>query len=220
MNDTQTLFGRAPQFGRSRGLHRDRGPWSATARTANCAASTSLAFAAKHGFNEGKKVISAFLPRRTARPVRDELERAVPGLRRGVLDSSLQLKSVHKEAYDCALCSKAYEPTSRRDGRGGLHREPRACGGLRAHDPHTPAAAGILPPDLLGHGNRPAPKPVSKQYWKRYRSIRSNWAPGEKGQISVQLPARVRDHFRTGDAMRRISSTSRASRPRSARRSR
>ena len=29
----------------------------------------------------------------------------------GVLDSSQQLKSVHKEAYDCALCSRAYEPT-------------------------------------------------------------------------------------------------------------
>src|SRR5436190_23504476 len=56
-----------------------------------------LAFAAKHGFNE-EKVISAFL--HAARLGLFEMNWNVlcPGCG-GVLDSSLQLKSVHKEAY-------------------------------------------------------------------------------------------------------------------------
>ena len=75
-----------------------------------------LAFAAQRGLNE-EKVISAFL--HASRLGLFELNWNVlcPGCG-GVLDSSLQLKSVHKEAYDCSLCSKAYEPTLQSAGAG------------------------------------------------------------------------------------------------------
>ena len=53
----------------------------------------------------------------------------------GVLDSSQQLKSVHKEAYDCALCSRAYEPTLDEMVEVAFTVSPRVRR-IAAHDPH------------------------------------------------------------------------------------
>src|SRR6476660_9401196 len=93
-----------------------------------------LAFAAKHGLDE-EKVISAFL--HASRLGLFELKWNVlcPGCG-GVLESSLQLKSVQKEAYDCALCSKAYEPTLDEMVEVAFTVSPRVRK-IAAHDPHT-----------------------------------------------------------------------------------
>jgi class 3 adenylate cyclase len=68
-----------------------------------------LKFAAKHKLGE-EKTISGFL--HAARLGLLELTWNVlcPGCG-GVLDATQTLKSVHKEAYDCALCAAGYEPT-------------------------------------------------------------------------------------------------------------
>jgi class 3 adenylate cyclase len=68
-----------------------------------------LKFAAKHKLGE-EKTISGFL--HAARLGLFELTWNVlcPGCG-GVLDATQTLKSVHKEAYDCALCAAGYEPT-------------------------------------------------------------------------------------------------------------
>src|SRR5881227_3964757 len=93
-----------------------------------------LDFSARTGLDE-EKVISAFL--HASRLGLFELNWNVlcPGCG-GVLDSSLQLKSVHKEAYDCALCSKAYEPTLDEMVEVAFTVSPRVRR-IAAHDPHT-----------------------------------------------------------------------------------
>ena len=48
----------------------------------------------------------------------------------GVLDATQTLKSVHKEAYDCALCACGYEPTLDEMVESPL-RLARACAGSR-----------------------------------------------------------------------------------------
>jgi class 3 adenylate cyclase len=75
----------------------------------NCARINVLKFAAKHKLGE-EKTISGFL--HAARLGLFELTWNVlcPGCG-GVLDATQTLKSVHKEAYDCALCAAGYEPT-------------------------------------------------------------------------------------------------------------
>ncbi len=112
-----------------------------------------LAFAAKHGLDE-EKVISGFL--HASRLGLFELNWNVlcPGCG-GVLDASQQLKSVHKEAYDCALCSRAYEPTLDEMVEVAFTVSPRVRR-IAAHDPHLAAGVGILPADLLGLRHRSA----------------------------------------------------------------
>src|ERR1700704_3001737 len=93
-----------------------------------------LKFAAERKLDE-EKTITAFL--HASRLGLFELNWNVlcPGCG-GVLDSSLQLKSVHKEAYDCALCSKAYEPTLGETGEVAFTVTPRVRR-IAAQDPHT-----------------------------------------------------------------------------------
>ena len=118
----------------------------------------ALKFAAEHGLDE-EKIISAFL--HASRLGLFELNWNVlcPGCG-GVLDSSQQLKSVHKEAYDCALCSRAYEPTLDEMVEVAFTVNPRVRR-IAAHDPHPLPMLGILPADLLGHRRSTCPKTAS-----------------------------------------------------------
>jgi hypothetical protein len=93
-----------------------------------------LAFAAKRGF-ERREGHQRFPARLAARLFELNWNVLCPGCG-GVLDSSLQLKSVHKEAYDCALCSKAYEPTLDEMVEVAFTVSPRVRR-IAAHDPHT-----------------------------------------------------------------------------------
>src|SRR5215467_808139 len=71
----------------------------------------------------------------TAWFVRLDLERALPGCG-GVLDVAQTLKSVHKEAYDCALCATGYEPTLDEMVEVAFTVNPRVRR-IKAHDPHS-----------------------------------------------------------------------------------
>ena len=94
----------------------------------------AIDFAAKRGLDE-EKTISAFL--HASRIGLFELSWNVlcPGCG-GVLDATHQLKSVHKEAYDCALCSRAYEPTLDEMVEVAFTVSPRVRR-IAAHDPHS-----------------------------------------------------------------------------------
>ena len=144
-----------------------------------------LAFAAKHGLNE-EKVISAFL--HASRLGLFELNWNVlcPGCG-GVLDSSLQLKSVHKEAYDCALCSKAYEPTLDEMVEVAFTVNPRVRR-IAAHDPHTLPVWEYFRQTFWGTGID-LPEKGLEQVLEEITIDALELGPGEKGQISVQLPA-------------------------------
>jgi class 3 adenylate cyclase len=181
MNDTQTLFG---------ALRNSADPEVFTAietlvrdgEDRQLCRINVLAFAAKHGFNE-EKVIGAFL--HAARLGLFEMNWNVlcPGCG-GVLDSSLQLKSVHKEAYDCALCSKAYEPTLDEMVEVAFTVSPRVRR-IAAHDPHTLPLLEYFRQTFWGTGiDLPE---TGLEAILEENSI--ELGPGEKGQISVQLPA-------------------------------
>jgi class 3 adenylate cyclase len=144
-----------------------------------------LAFAAQRGLNE-EKVISAFL--HASRLGLFELNWNVlcPGCG-GVLDSSLQLKSVHKEAYDCSLCSKAYEPTLDEMVEVAFTVNPRVRR-IAAHDPHTLPVREYFRQTFWGTGID-LPETGLEQVLEEITIDSLELGPGEKGQISVQLPA-------------------------------
>src|SRR3954468_9076503 len=142
-----------------------------------------LAFAAKRGLNE-EKVISAFL--HASRLGLFELNWNVlcPGCG-GVLDASQQLKSVHKEAYDCALCSRAYEPTLDEMVEVAFTVSPRVRR-IAAHDPHSLPVWEYYRQIFWGSG---IDLPESLDGVLDEITIDSiELDPGEKGVISVQLP--------------------------------
>ena len=145
----------------------------------------ALAFAARHGLNE-QKVISAFL--HAARLGLFEMNWNVlcPGCGGG-LDSSLQLKSVHKEAYDCALCSKAYEPTLDEMVEVAFTVTPRVRR-IAAHDPHTLPLLEYFRQTFWGTGID-LPETGLEATLEEISIDSIELGPGEKGQISVQLPA-------------------------------
>jgi class 3 adenylate cyclase len=184
MNDTQTLFG---------ALRNSADPEVFTAietlvrdgEDRQLCRINVLAFAAKHGFNE-EKVISAFL--HAARLGLFEMNWNVlcPGCG-GVLDSSLQLKSVHKEAYDCALCSKAYEPTLDEMVEVAFTVSPRVRR-IAAHDPHTLPLLEYFRQIFWGTGID-LPETGLEAILEEISIDSIELGPGEKGQISVQLPA-------------------------------
>ena len=92
-----------------------------------------LSFAAKRGLDE-EKATGGFL--HAARLGLFELTWNVlcPGCG-GVLDVTSTLKSVHKEAYDCALCASGYEPTLDAMVEVAFTVNPRVRR-IAAHDPH------------------------------------------------------------------------------------
>jgi len=135
----------------------------------------------------------------------------------GVLDSSLQLKSVHKEAYDCALCSKAYEPTLDEMVEVAFTVSPRVRR-IAAHDPHTLPLLEYFRQTFWGTGIDAA-RNRSRSNIGRDIDRLIELGPGEKGQISVQLPAAFVIIFEPVTHAAHFIDV-KASRPRSARRSR
>ena len=94
----------------------------------------ALDFAARRGLEE-ERVIAAFL--HAARLGIFELSWNVlcPGCG-GVLDATATLRSVHKEAYECALCAAGYEPTLDEMVEVTFTVSPQVRR-IAAHDPHT-----------------------------------------------------------------------------------
>jgi len=89
-----------------------------------------LDFAKQRGLDE-ERVISGFL--HAARLGLFDLTWNVlcPGCG-GVLDATHTLKSVHKEAYDCALCATGYEPTLDQMVEVAFTVNPRSQSSVRA----------------------------------------------------------------------------------------
>jgi class 3 adenylate cyclase len=143
-----------------------------------------LAFAAKCDLDE-EKVISAFL--HASRLGLFELKWNVlcPGCG-GVLESSLQLKSVHKEAYDCALCSRAYEPTLDEMVEVAFTVSPRVRK-IAAHDPHLLPVWEYFRQIFWGSGID-LPEEGLEQVLEEITIDSTELGPGEKAQMSVQLP--------------------------------
>jgi class 3 adenylate cyclase len=142
------------------------------------------AFAAKNGLDE-EKVISAFL--HASRLGLFELNWNVlcPGCG-GVLDSSQQLKSVHKEAYDCSLCSRAYEPTLDEMVEVAFTVSPRVRR-IAAHDPHSLPVWEYFRQIFWGSGID-LPETGLEDILEEITIDSIELAPGEKAQMSVQLP--------------------------------
>jgi class 3 adenylate cyclase len=144
-----------------------------------------LKFAADRGLDE-EKAIGGFL--HASRLGLFELNWNVlcPGCG-GVLDSSQQLKSVHKEAYDCALCSRAYEPTLDEMVEVVFTVSPRVRR-IAAHDPHSLPVWEYFRQAFWGSGID-LPETGLEDILEDITVDSIELAPGEKAQLSVQLPA-------------------------------
>jgi class 3 adenylate cyclase len=145
----------------------------------------ALAFAARLGLDE-EAVISAFL--HAARLGLFELSWNVlcPGCG-GVLDASHQLKSVHHEAYDCSLCSKAYEPTLDEMVEVSFTVSPRVRR-IAAHDPHLLPVLEYFRQIFWGSGID-LPEQGLEEILEEITIDSIELPAGQKAQMSVQLPA-------------------------------
>ena len=195
MNDTQTLFGALRNSAdpevvrRHRDAHpRRRGP----ATVPHQRAGVRRQARARRG--KGHQRLPA---RRAARPVRVELERAVPGLRRRARrQPAPQIGAQGGLRLRAVLEGLRADP--RRDGRGRLHREPARAADRGARSAHA-AGVGILPPDLLGLGHRPAGDRTANRSGRDHASIRSSSARREGADLAATA-GRVRHRVRAGDA--------------------
>jgi class 3 adenylate cyclase len=141
-------------------------------------------FAADRGLDE-EKAIGAFL--HASRLGLFELNWNVqcPGCG-GVLDSSQQLKSVHKEAYDCALCSRAYEPTLDEMVEVAFTVSPRVRR-IAAHDPSTLPVWEYFR-QIFWSSSLALPEEDYVQQMERFTIDAMEMGPGEKAQLSLTLP--------------------------------
>jgi class 3 adenylate cyclase len=144
-----------------------------------------LRFAADRGLDE-EKTIGGFL--HAARLGLFELNWNVlcPGCG-GVLNSSQQLKSVHKEAYDCALCSCAYEPTLDEMVEVAFTVSPRVRR-IAAHDPSTLPVWEYFRQIFWSSGLE-LPDEDFIQQMEQFTIDAMEIGPGEKAQLSLTLPA-------------------------------
>ena len=142
-------------------------------------------FAARNSLNE-EHAIGAFL--HAARLGIFELSWNVlcPGCG-GVLDASHQLKSVHHEAYDCSLCSKAYEPTLDEMVEVAFTVSPRLRR-IAAHDPHLLPVFEYFRQIFWGSGID-LPDEGLEEILEEITIDSIELPAGEKAQMSVQLPA-------------------------------
>jgi class 3 adenylate cyclase len=144
-----------------------------------------LNFAAAHSLDE-EKAISGFL--HAARLGLFELTWNVlcPGCG-GVLDATQTLKSVHKEAYDCALCACGYEPTLDEMVEVAFTVSPRVRR-IAAHDPHSLPIWEYFRQIFWGSGVD-LPEIGLEEVLEDITIESMELPPGEKALLSLQLPA-------------------------------
>ena len=142
-------------------------------------------FSAEHGLDE-EKAISGFL--HAARLGLFELTWNVlcPGCG-GVLDATQTLKSVHKEAYDCALCACGYEPTLDEMVEVAFTVSPRVRK-IVAHDPHSLPIWEYFRQIFWGSGVD-LPETGLEEVLENVTIDSIELQPGEKAVLSLQLPA-------------------------------
>ena len=144
-----------------------------------------LNFAAEHGLDE-ERAISGFL--HAARLGLFELTWNVlcPGCG-GVLDATQTLKSVHKEAYDCALCACGYEPTLDEMVEVAFTVSPRVRR-IAAHDPHSLPIPEYLRQIFWGSGVD-LPETGLEEVLDKITIEAIELPTAEKALISLQLPS-------------------------------
>ena len=144
-----------------------------------------LNFSLEHGLDE-EKAISGFL--HAARLGLFELTWNVlcPGCG-GVLDATQTLKSVHKEAYDCALCACGYEPTLDEMVEVAFTVSPRVRK-IAAHDPHSLPIWEYFRQIFWGSGVD-LPETGLEEILEGITIDSMELLPGEKALLSLQLPA-------------------------------
>jgi class 3 adenylate cyclase len=144
-----------------------------------------LNFAAKRGLDE-EKAISGFL--HASRLGLFELTWNVlcPGCG-GVLDANQQLRSVHKEAYDCALCACGYEPTLDEMVEVAFTVNPRVRR-IAAHDPQLLSPWEYFRQIFWGSGVD-LPETGFEDVLEEITIDAIELPPGEKAQMSLQMPA-------------------------------
>jgi class 3 adenylate cyclase len=143
-----------------------------------------LDFATKRGLNE-ERVIAAFL--HAARVGIFELSWNVlcPGCG-GVLDATATLRNVHKENYECALCAACYEPTLDEMVEVTFTVSPQVRR-IAAHDPNTLSIWDYFRQIFWSSGvDLPA---NFEQLIDEITIDAVELPPGERAQISLQLPA-------------------------------
>src|SRR5882757_5281286 len=142
-------------------------------------------FSAEHGLDE-EKAISGFL--HAARLGLFELTWNIlcPGCG-GVLDATQTLKSVHKEAYNCALCACGYEPTLDEMVEVAFTVSPRVRR-IAAHDPHSLPVWEYFRQIFWGSGVD-LPETGLEEVLEEITIESIELPPGEKALISLQLPA-------------------------------
>ena len=105
----------------------------------------------------------------------------------GVLDVAQTLKSVHKEAYDCALCATGYEPTLDEMVEVAFTVNPRVRR-IAAHDPHS------LPPweyfrQIFWSSGIDLPETGFEDLMEKVTIDSIELPPHQKAQMSLQVPA-------------------------------
>ena len=104
-----------------------------------------------------------------------------------MIDTNASLKTVQKEEYACALCADSYAPTLDEmvDVTFTVSPRVRRIGGAFAG---RTAAGRVLQADVLGFGRR-SPRGELRSSRRRLRHRPLELAPGEKGALSILLPA-------------------------------
>jgi class 3 adenylate cyclase len=145
-----------------------------------------LSFAARHGLDE-EKTIGGFL--HAARLGIFDLTWNVlcPGCG-GVLDAAQTLKSVHKEAYDCALCATGYEPTLDEMVEVAFTINPRVRR-IAAHDPHSLPVWEYFRQIFWGNGVD-LPEDGFEALMEEITLDSIELPAGQKAQMSLQMPER------------------------------
>jgi class 3 adenylate cyclase len=145
----------------------------------------ALKFAADHEIDD-EKTVNAFLHASRLGLFEMNWNVLCPGCG-GVLDSGQQLKAVNKQAYDCALCSRAYEPTLDEMVEVVFTVNPRVRR-IAAHDPQTLPVWEYFRQIFWGSGiDLPAENFVEQM--EDFTIDAMEIGPGEKAQLSLTLPA-------------------------------
>lgn len=144
-----------------------------------------LAFAARHGFDE-EKTIAAFLHASSIGLFELSWNVLCPGCG-GVLDTNATLRTVIAEEYVCALCSAGYEPTLDDLVDVTFTVSPRVRR-IAAHTPTELPFAEYLRQLYWGSGID-VPEEGFEEIMDRVVLDTLELGPGEKGAISLQLPA-------------------------------
>ncbi|MEI5678380.1 MULTISPECIES: adenylate/guanylate cyclase domain-containing protein [unclassified Mesorhizobium] len=143
------------------------------------------AFAARHGLDE-ERVIGAFLHAARVGVFDISWNVLCPGCG-GVLDSNATLKTVRKEEYTCALCSEGYAPTLDEMVEVTFTVSPRVRR-IAAHNPEQLSVTEYFRQIYWASGVD-LPEENFEEAMASFALEDVELEPGEKGVLSIQLPA-------------------------------